>query len=98
MKNILRITAGSLILASAGTFVATSQPATGWSTIGGSLGLNQRDFRLYDNFSASRSATCTKVSNTLAMSNKIPEEVIASPESSIVSSPRTRRARPKGRS
>ena len=52
MKNILRLTTGSLILAGASFFVM-SDSAIGYSTIGGSLNLGQRDFRVHDNFSGS---------------------------------------------
>ena len=52
MKNVLRLTAGSLILAGASFFVM-SDSAVGYSTIGGNLNLGQRDFRVYDNFNGS---------------------------------------------
>ena len=52
MKNILRLTTGSLILAGASFFVM-SDSAIGYSTIGGSLNLGQRDFRVHDNFTGS---------------------------------------------
>jgi hypothetical protein len=52
MKNILRLTTGSLILAGASFFVM-GDSAIGYSTIGGDLNLGQRDFRVYDNFSGS---------------------------------------------
>jgi hypothetical protein len=52
MKNILRLSTGGLILAGASFFVM-GDSAIGYSTIGGSLNLGQRDFRVYDNFSGS---------------------------------------------
>ena len=34
-------------------FLSGSQDAQGWSTIGGSLSQNQRDFRIFNNFTGS---------------------------------------------
>ncbi|MHC4823171.1 MAG: matrixin family metalloprotease [Planctomycetota bacterium] len=52
MKNLLRFGLGSAILAGS-TFLAIPQSAEGFTTIGGSLGLGQRDVRLYNNFNGS---------------------------------------------
>ncbi len=49
MKNILRASFGALLIAGTSLLVVPEE-ASGWSTIGGSLGLSQRDFRIYDNF------------------------------------------------
>ena len=63
MKNVLRLSLGSLLLAGTVT-VVVPENASAWSTIGGSLGLTQRDYRIYDNFTDS---TCHD--NTTAHSN-----------------------------
>jgi len=52
MKNILRLAVGSSLLVGS-TMMIAPQQADGFSTIGGSLGLAQRDFRLYNNFNGS---------------------------------------------
>ncbi|KAA3605179.1 MAG: hypothetical protein DWQ01_21560 [Planctomycetota bacterium] len=53
MKRLpLRLLAGSALVAMAATLVV-AENSQAWSTIGGSLGLNQRDFRIYDNFTDS---------------------------------------------
>jgi hypothetical protein len=52
MKNILRFAIGSSLLVGS-TMMVTPQQADGFSTIGGSLSLSQRDFRLYNNFNGS---------------------------------------------
>lgn len=63
MKNFLRFTTGGLIIASASFFVM-GDSAIGYSTIGGSLNLGQRDFRVHDNFNGSSANN-----NTTAHSN-----------------------------
>lgn len=50
MKNFLRIALGSSLIVGS-TVLVTPESAEGYTTIGGSLGLAQRDFRLYNNFS-----------------------------------------------
>ena len=52
MKNILRFGLGSAILAGS-TFLAMPQTAEGFSVIGGSLNLGQRDFRHFNEFTGS---------------------------------------------
>jgi len=54
MKNTLRLSLGALLVAGSVTFVVP-EDASAWSTIGGSLGLTQRDFRIYDDF---QDSTC----------------------------------------
>ncbi len=49
MNNLLRISLGVVLVGGAATLVVPDE-ATGFSTIGGNLGLTQRDFRIYDNF------------------------------------------------
>lgn len=48
MKPWLRLTAGAVVLA--GAFPFAFQESAAYSTTGESLGLSQRDFRIYDNF------------------------------------------------
>lgn len=52
MKNFLRLAIGSSLLVGS-TMMIAPQQADGFSTIGGNLSLNQRDFRLYNNFNGS---------------------------------------------
>ncbi|MDP7061640.1 MAG: matrixin family metalloprotease [Planctomycetota bacterium] len=52
MKNVLRLAIGSSLLVGSAMVVAP-QEAEGYSTIGGSLGLAQRDFRVFNNFNGS---------------------------------------------
>lgn len=52
MKNVLRLAIGSSLLVGSAMVVAP-QEAEGYTTIGGSLGLAQRDLRVYNNFSGS---------------------------------------------
>ncbi|PCH83586.1 MAG: hypothetical protein COB96_00505 [Planctomycetota bacterium] len=54
MKQVLRLSLGVLLIAGSATFVVPEN-ASAWSTIGGNLGLSQRDFRIYDDF---QDATC----------------------------------------
>lgn len=49
MKNVLRFGLGSAILAGS-TFLAMPETAEGFTTIGGSLNLGQRDFRHFNEF------------------------------------------------
>ncbi|RMH05323.1 MAG: hypothetical protein D6702_00610 [Planctomycetota bacterium] len=49
MKNLLRLSLGLALLGGSATLVVPDE-ATGFSTIGGNLGLTQRDCRIYDNF------------------------------------------------
>lgn len=49
MKNTLRFVIGGALLSGA-VAMAMPQQAQGYTTIGGSLSLSQRDFRIYDNF------------------------------------------------
>jgi len=60
MKNVLRIALGSAILAG-GAMVATQDQATGYTTIGGTLGMGQRDFRLFNNFNGSNANNNTVI-------------------------------------
>jgi len=52
MKNIIRLAIGSSLLVGS-TMMIAPQQADGFTTIGGSLGLGQRDVRLYNNFNGS---------------------------------------------
>lgn len=52
MKNLLRLTVGSAVLAGSALMVLP-ESATGYGTTGDSLGTGQRDSRLYNNFTAS---------------------------------------------
>ena len=65
MKNTLRFVFGGALVTGAAALLLPSE-ATAWSTIGGSLGMTQRDFRLYDNFTDS-----TANNNTTADPNFI---------------------------
>ncbi len=49
MRNLLRTSLGIVLIGGTATLVVPEQ-ATGFSTIGGNLGLTQRDCRIYDNF------------------------------------------------
>ncbi len=60
MKNLLRIGFGGILLAGT-TFMASPQQATGFTTIGGSLNLGQRDFRVYNNFNGSNANNNTTI-------------------------------------
>ncbi len=62
MKNIIRIALGSAVLAG-GAMVVTEESATGYTTIGGSLGMGQRDFRLYNNFNGSSANNNTTINS-----------------------------------
>lgn len=52
MKNLLRLTVGGALLTGSAMLMVPDS-AVGYSTIGGSLGLGQRDHRLYNNLTAS---------------------------------------------
>ncbi|KAA3605192.1 MAG: hypothetical protein DWQ01_21625 [Planctomycetota bacterium] len=54
IRRPLRLLAGAALIAGASTLVVAEE-SQAWSTIGGSLGLTQRDFRIYDNFADSAS-------------------------------------------
>ena len=56
MKNVLRLAIGSSLLVGSAMVVAP-QEAEGYSTIGGSLGLAQRDFRVFNNFNGSTNSS-----------------------------------------
>ena len=60
MKNVLRLAIGTSMLVGT-TMMVSPQHAEGYSTIGGSLSLNQRDFRLYNNFNGSNANNNTTV-------------------------------------
>lgn len=60
MKNFLRIALGGLVLGGS-AMVATQDQAVGYTTIGGTLGMTQRDFRLFNNFNGSSANNNTTI-------------------------------------
>jgi hypothetical protein len=60
MKNIIRLAIGSSLLVGS-TLMIAPQQADGFTTIGGSLGLAQRDLRLFNNFNGSSANNNTTI-------------------------------------